>query len=108
MLRKYVYGVFPKTPELIAEERFYYRLYDNDNINELWRKRGIEIYDTEDGYIVEVYMVLVDMELYYSEFVDEYPTRKTINDIVDYFVDRILEKEDYYTALALSLPIQIN
>ena len=108
MLRQYVYGVFPKNPKIIAEERFYERLHNNNIINDLWRERGIEIYDDDDGYLVDVYMVLGDIEWYYSEYVAEYPTRKTINDVVDYFVDRIEENEDYYAALALSLPIQIK
>lgn len=109
MLRKYVYGVFPKSPELIAEERFYYRLHDNDIINDLWTARGIDICEAFHGqYIVEPYMVMAGIEWYYSEYVDGYPTRQDINDIVDRFVNSIVEDEDFYLALQLGLPIQVK
>ena len=109
MLRKYIYGGFPKNYRIIAEERFYYRLHNNDIINSLWTKRGIEIYEAFHGqYIVEPYMVMAGIEWYYSEYVDGYPTRKDINDIVDRFVDSIVEDENYYLSLQLGLPIQVK
>lgn len=107
MLRRYVYGVFPKNYKIIAEERFYERLYDNDILNELWQRRGIEIYPDNEHYIIDVYMVIDDIEYFYSECVENI-TRRTINEIVDYFVDRLLENEDYYLALHTGVPIQIN
>lgn len=107
MLRRYVYGNFPKHYRLIAAERFYYRLHDNDILTELGERRGIEIYPDNGQYIIDVYMVIDDIEYFYSERVEKI-TRRTINEIVDYFVDRLLENEDYYLALHTGVPIQIN
>lgn len=107
MLRRYVYDVFPKNYRIIAEERFYYRLHDNDIINSLWTERGIEIYSDNGQYLVDVYIVMDNIEYFYSEYVKEI-TRKAINEIVDYFVDCLLENEDYYLALHTGVPIQIK
>ena len=92
---------------LHPSKSFYERLYDNDILNELWQRRGIEIYPDNEHYIIDVYMVIDDIEYFYSECVENI-TRRTINEIVDYFVDRLLENEDYYLALHTGVPIQIN